>query len=72
MNWNKGTFGWPVRIFMLLLVSVAFFVFVGLGGPNYSWRMLLTTENLIVILAIVAFFLGRNYFRWRSQHKKSN
>jgi hypothetical protein len=56
---------------MLLLVSVAFFVFVGLGGPN-SWGRLLTTENPVVILPIVAFSLGKNDFRWRSQHKKSN
>jgi hypothetical protein len=53
----KGTFGWPVRLLLLLLILA----FIGLAGPA-RWRMLFNPRSLILIAVTVVFFLGWNFF----------
>jgi hypothetical protein len=61
------TFGWPVRLLVLLLMLV----FAALGGPN-EWKMLLAPRNLIVTAAVVVCFLGWSFLGKRFRRNKSN
>jgi hypothetical protein len=62
-----GTFGWPVRLLVLLLMLV----FAALGGPN-EWKMLLAPRNLIATGAVVVFFLGWIFLDRLFRRNKSN
>jgi uncharacterized membrane protein YbhN (UPF0104 family) len=63
-NRAKGTFGWPVRLLLLLLILAL----VGSAGPS-EWRMLFKPKSLIVMVITMAVFLVWHLFDKRSRRR---
>jgi len=56
MNQAKRTFGWPARLFFLLLALAV----IGFAGRD-NWGLMFSSKNVIMIVAVFAVVVGWSF-----------